>query len=51
MEFFLSAFGATWAKESECAQILGRVGGRGGRPGNLVLLVQGKDFDTGVRHA
>ena len=26
----------------------GRVGGRGGRPGNLVLLVQGKDFDTGV---
>ena len=28
--------------------ISGRVGGRGGRPGNLVLLVQGKDFDTGV---
>ena len=31
--------------------VFGRVGGRGGRPGNLVLLVQGKDFDTGVRHA
>ena len=32
----------------ESAQILGRVGGRGGRPGNLVLLVQGKDSDTGI---
>ena len=32
----------------ECAQILGRVGGRGGRPGNLVLLVLGQTLAGGL---
>ncbi len=30
---------------------LGRVGGRGGRLGNLVLGVLGNEFDKNIRHA
>ena len=38
---FYRTSGATWAKKAKVRATFGRVGGRGGRLGNLVLLVSG----------